>query len=188
MVKHPSESSLALFAGGELGWLRRWTIGRHVDGCNECRRDVGEFSDIRANATALGDLPDVSGVSWDRLAAEMKANIRLGLEAGECITRRREPRVIFSGRALAACVSLAALLVVSVFLERPQPRLAEIKISDPVLETSGSGIQVKDGEQGMMLLNTRARDVNYAATGSTMRARYVDADTGYVTINNVYAQ
>jgi hypothetical protein len=37
-----------------------------------------------------------------------------------------------------------------------------------------------------MLLNTRARDVNYQATGSTMRARYVDAETGYVTVNNVY--
>jgi len=39
-----------------------------------------------------------------------------------------------------------------------------------------------------MLLNSRAHDVNVTASGGTMRARYVDADTGNVTINNVYVQ
>jgi hypothetical protein len=57
-----------------------------------------------------------------------------------------------------------------------------------VLQTSGAGIQVTEGDQAMMLLNTRGRDVNYQATGGTMRARYVDAETGYVTVNNVYVQ
>ena len=85
-------------------------------------------------------------------------------------------------------MSLAALLVVSLFLERPAPRAAEVAASEPVLQTSGSGIQVTEGDQVMMLLNTRGRDVNYQATGSTMRARYVDAETGYVTVNNVYVQ
>jgi hypothetical protein len=30
--------------------------------------------------------------------------------------------------------------------------------------------------------------VDYLASGNAMRARYVDSETGYVTINNVYAQ
>ena len=182
-MTHPSEANLALFAGGELGSFQRWHVARHVAACGECRREVSEFSALRDGAAALSELPEVA---WGSLTAEMKANIRLGLEAGECVTRRSLPRVIFSARALAACVSLAALLVVSLFLERPAPRAAEIATSEPVLESSGSGIQVTEGDQAMMLLNTRARDVNYQATGSTMRARYVDAETGYVTVNNVY--
>jgi hypothetical protein len=183
MMKHPSEANLALFAGGELGSLQRWSIARHVAACVECARDVSEFSALRDEAAELSELPEVP---WGSLTAEIKANIRLGLEAGECVTRRSLPPVIFSARALAACVSLAALLVVSLFLERPAPRAVEIATSEPVLESSGSGIQVTEGDQAMMLLNTRARDVNYQATGSTMRARYVDAETGYVTVNNVY--
>ena len=189
MTKHPSEASLALFAGGELGRWRRWSLERHVAACAECRRDISDFSTLRAEASQMAELP---GISWNRLAADMKANIRLGLEAGECVTRRPVARVIFSARALAACFSLAALLVASVFLERPAPRVAEIKSSEPVLESSVAGIQVREGGQTIMLLNnTRKRDerdVDYLATGSTMRARYVDADTGNVTINNVYVQ
>jgi hypothetical protein len=102
-------------------------------------------------------------------------------------------------RALAACASLAALLVVSLLIERPaRPVAVALQPSEmAVLQTSGSGIQVTEGEQTMMLLNERAhgsgtkgdgKDVNYLATGSALRARYVDAETGYVTINNVYVQ
>ena len=40
----------------------------------------------------------------------------------------------------------------------------------------------------MMLLNPRARTVDYQASGSAMGARYVDSDTGQVTINNVYVE
>jgi anti-sigma factor RsiW len=182
-MKHPNEASLALFAGGELGRLRRWRIERHVNACAECRRDISDFSALRAEAVALAELPEIA---WNPVAAEMKANIRLGLEAGECVTRRTAGYFIFSPRAIAACVSLVALLVASVFLERPAPRAAEV--SGLVLETSGSGIQVSEGQQGIMMLNTGVRDVSYLATGTTMRARYVDKETGYVTINNVYAQ
>ena len=82
MMKHPSEANLALFAGGELGSLRRWSIARHVSACVECERGVSEFSALRDEAAELSELPEVS---WGSLTAEMKANIRLGLEAGEWI-------------------------------------------------------------------------------------------------------
>ena len=55
-----------------------------------------------------------------------------------------------------------------------------------VIEAASDGIQLKQGEQTLILKNGSARDVNYLATGDTMRARYVDSDTGQVTINNVY--
>src|ERR1700694_2046354 len=89
VMKHPSEASLALFAGGDLGRLRRGNIERHMAACSECRHDISEFSALRTDAGVLAELPELS---WDRLAAEMKANIRLGLEAGECVTEHTAPR------------------------------------------------------------------------------------------------
>jgi anti-sigma factor RsiW len=180
---------LALFAGGELGSFWRWRVERHVAACAACRGEVSEFSELRAAVPGMIEPPDTS---WTKLAAEMKANIRLGLEAGECVSAGRSERHgIFSVRALAVCGSLA-LLLVAFLLERPTPKVEPVKVSEAAfLESSGSGIQVKTGDQAIMLLNTRARnahDVNYLASGNAMRARYVDTETGYVTINNVYAQ
>jgi len=183
MRKHPSEANLALFAGGDLSRWARWNVQRHVAICDECRRDMSDFSALRAQAAVLAEVPEVT---WDPMAGEMKANIRLGLEAGECVSPHHVSRMVFSPRALAACVSLAALLVASVFLERPAPRGTDMKTSEPVLETSGSGIQLRDGDRGIMLMNRHAHQVNDLATGSTMRESYVDSETGLVTINNVY--
>jgi hypothetical protein len=185
MRKHPSEANLALFAGGELSRWTRWNVERHIEMCDECRRDVSDFSTLRSQVSVLEDLPEVA---WKPLAAEMRANIRLGLEAGECVTPHPVARMVFSPRALAACVSLAALLVASVFLERPVPRGTDIKTSEPVLETSGSGIQLRAGDQGMVLLNRHAHEVNDLATGRAMQQSYVDSETGLVTINNVYVE
>ena len=60
-----------------------------------------------------------------------------------------------------------------------------------VVQTTDGGIQVRDGGHALRLLHAKAedRDVTYTvgAQGS-MRARYVDPDTGNVTINNVYAE
>jgi hypothetical protein len=183
MRKHPSEANLALLAGGELSRWTRWNVERHVGMCDECRREISDFSALRAKSAVLADLPEVA---WSPLAAEMKANIRLGLEAGECVSPHPVSRMVFSPRALAACVSLAALLVASVFLERPAPHGTDIRTSEPVLETSGAGIQLRAGDQGIVLLNRRAYEVNDLATGRAMQQSYVDSETGLVTINNVY--
>ena len=57
----------------------------------------------------------------------MKANIRLGLAAGECVRNDRaaagEPISWLGTRALVAYASIAALVTASVLLERPAPRL-----------------------------------------------------------------
>ena len=185
MSRHPSEASLALLAGGELSPWRRWGVARHVGGCEQCRREVAEFSGMREEVRATADSPEVS---WNSLATEMRANIRLGLEAGECVTSHAAAHGVFSLRAMVACGSLVMLLVVGFLIEQPAPRTLEPKTAEAVLETNGSGIQVTEGSQAMMLLNASSRDVQYEAGGSTMGARYVNSDTGQVTINNVYVQ
>lgn len=186
-MKHPNQATLALHAGGDLGFLARWRTNRHLSGCERCRDEVREYETLREIIPELREIPDVP---WNRLAAEMKANIRLGLEAGECV-RSEEPPLrehpLFTGtRAAVALASVLALLVTGLMLERPVPGPAD---EGAVVQATANGIQVRHGRDALRIMNNGAQNVTYSpdAQGG-MRARYVDPETGYVTINNVYAE
>jgi hypothetical protein len=183
-MRHPSEADLALYAGGDLRWLERWKIGRHVAGCDRCRVELEAYDDLRSELPELNALP---GLNWDRLEAEMRANIRLGLEAGRCVRLGSDhPRRRSGGRALVACATAAALLIAGVALQRPRPKL---QITGVELGATANGIQLRDGDRALTLLHSGARDVTYSAGAQgAMRARYIDSETGQVTINNVYVQ
>lgn len=191
-MKHPSEATLALHAGNDLGLLARWRLERHLAGCDACRDEVQSFVSAREIAPELAETPEIA---WNRLAAEMKANIRLGLAAGECVRSEAAgsgSAVLPGFRPAVAVASLVALMATGVLLDRPRPHPMVAKQQGVVLQHTSDGIQVRDGSEaiGLMHVNVRdARDVTYTvgAQGS-MRARYVDPDTGYVTINNVYAE
>jgi hypothetical protein len=140
-------------------------------------------------APELGEIPEVP---WGRLAAEMKANIRLGLAAGECVRAEEKPlhHSLFSGaRALVAVASVIALVVTGFVLERPGP--VPPSLDGVIVQSTKDGIQVREGVRALRLLHTgvKDKDVMYSvgAQGS-MRARYVDPETGNVTITNVYAE
>lgn len=191
-MKHPDQAKLALHAGGDLRFFDRWRVERHLAGCERCRDEADAFA---ATLEILPELAEIPEVPWNRLAAEMKANIRLGLEAGECV-RAAEPRLgetrFFTGaRAAVALASVVALLVTGLMLERPAP----LTTADEglVFQATPDGIQVRKGGQALRLMNPGqldpAQPVMYSpdAQGS-MRARYVDPQTGYVTTNSVYAE
>ncbi len=187
-MKHPDQASLALHAGGDLGWFARWRVERHVQQCDQCREEVDAFAATREIFTDLAEIPEVP---WNRLAAEMKANIRLGLEAGECVRSGDVPlrdNPWFTGaRAAVALASIAALLVTGVMLTTPQ---VTVSAQDTVVQAMDGGIQVRHGGQAMRLMNPDDLGPNQRVMYSTdaqgsMRARYVDPDTGNVTINRV---
>jgi hypothetical protein len=194
-MKHPSQATLALYAGGDLGRWARWRAERHLEDCDECRGEIAGFAAVREIVPELSEIPDVS---WNRLAAEMKANIRLGLAAGECVrggreSNRRHP--LFSGpRAAVAVASMVALLVTGLMLERPVPRGHDAgtfhaeRNEGGMVESVAHGIRVEQGGQALQLMHPGVDNVTYSvgAQGS-MRARYVNQD-GYVTINNVYVE
>jgi hypothetical protein len=183
---------LALYAGADLGFLARWRTERHLRHCDGCRNEVDAFETTRR---ILPDLTEIPEVPWNRLAAEMKANIRLGLAAGECV-RESQPALregpLFAGaRAVVAMGSVAALLVTGIVLEHPAP--VPVPDEGMVVQATANGIQVRRGGQALRLMNPgelgSGQRVTYSpdAEGS-MRARYVDPKTGYVTINNVYVE
>jgi hypothetical protein len=143
---------------------------------------------------------------WNRLAAEMKANIRLGLAAGECVRMTDVPlrRSLFSGaRAAVALAIVAALMVTGLLLEHPIPRRNfaqgmpysapgipySLPLDGVVVQSTGYGIEVGEGKQLLELRHLGAESVTYSVNAQgSIRARVVDPKTGYVTINNVYVE
>lgn len=196
-MKHPSQPTLALYAGKDLGWFASRRAERHVARCRECRQAVEAFAALHDDLVGFVEVP---ALSWSRLAGEMKANIRLGLAAGECVRGELSavPLTWISGlRAAMACAGMVVLVAAGLLLDRSTPPVPPLAADESlVLRATASGIELNQGGQSMSLLHVRASqgpggrlDVTYSAGAQgSMRARYVDLDTGNVTINNVYVQ
>lgn len=188
-MRHPNQATLALHAGGDLGPFRRWMTARHLAHCTPCREEIAGFEEMRELLPELAALPDIS---WNRMAAEIKANIRLGLEAGECVraaeTPIRRSASMAGWRAAVAFSSIVLLVGGCMVLEHPSPMV--VHAAGTTVQSTGYGIQVQTGDERMLgLMNGGAQKVTYTldAQGS-MGARYIDPETGSVTINTVYAQ
>ena len=192
-MKHPSQSTLALYAGKDLGWFAARRAERHVARCRECRQAVEAFAGLHDDLVGFVEVP---ALSWSRLAAEMKANIRLGLAAGECVRGEQTAAsfspfgILSSARTLTACASVMALVAAGLLLQRSTPPLQTASAGEgAVLRTTPNGIELNQGGQTLSLLHVRSGDVTYSAGAQgSMRAGYVDSDTGNVTINNLYVQ
>jgi len=197
-VKHPSVSNLALFAGGELPWWTRWTLGRHIDACDQCRREIEAFREVQSAARFEADeIP--AGVNWDRLAAEMRANIRLGIEASDAISayapapaEPQAPTLSWRMAALAGGFVLLVSLGYWMGAVRKSEQLAALRGPEPiVVEASERGVGMSDGSKGMELqgprTNPRAAIVTVSTTGAA-GAQYVDEETGQITVNQVYVE
>jgi hypothetical protein len=182
-VQHPSSTDLAMLAGGDCGFARAFLLHRHVRQCPECSAEVTEFSALRVETA--DSMP--AGLDWESLASEMRANIRVGLEAGACVRQSVVAHRSWSPRLAIACASLVALAGTGIFFSRHQNRL-EVRSATPVLQSTAEGVEVRAGSNSLELLNRKASitDQTVGAQGQ-IGVRYVD-DTGAVTINNVYLQ
>lgn len=201
-MRHPQEPRIALYAGGELGPLDRWSIGRHVARCNSCLGLAQAYAEDRA-AIRREALTLPEHLDWDRLAAEMKANIHVGLAAGECVSGVRDRRRLVPWRPALIAGGLSAVLISGWFLNVPAESRASLARgierlwNRPTaaadrgisLEATRNGIQVSERGSALTMMHAGANPaVVVVNTRGSLRARYVDDDTGQVTITNVYAQ
>ena len=185
-MRHPDANALALRAGGDLTGWNRWRVDRHLRHCETCREEVAAIESMREMLPELAELP---GLPWESMAAEMTANIRLGLEAGECV-RQPEPtpaRYVPRLRPALAAVALAALAIAAVVVERP--RLTRGAGQDApenlAVQTAPDGI----GNQEMKLMYHGAQDVQVSASaGGSVSGRYTDPDTGVMTVIQIDGQ
>lgn len=187
MIGHLSDEKLALLAGDDLKGFSRWTAHRHIHHCEICRMALDEFKATREEFRwAAGDLPP--GVNWNRLSAEIHANIHVGLEAAECVTPAPQSSEPIGWRATIAFASLATVVLVGWYLSVPMmiPRpFASVTSDSFVVEATPAGVELKQGAQGFTLLNPRTDHVTYSVDTTGARAQYVDMDTGQVTITHV---
>ncbi len=192
---HPADKTLALFAGGDLGLWTRLRIGGHVRGCEECGRHVEQYRAMRDFLDAgREELP--RSVEWSALAAEMKANIRLGLAAGRCVAEPDREPIRLPWRTPAAAVPVLLLVLLGWILQTVPPpaivapsQVRGMQAAGVVLDGGAGSIGVEQDGRGFRLMHPRAaQSIMSSVGGESIRARYVDADTGQVTISHVYAE
>lgn len=186
---HLNQTELALLAGNDVSLAGRIRMNWHVRSCPDCQQEVAAFRRARRSYKEES-LAMPAGLDWNRLSAEMSANVKLGLEAGQIVARpneRYEGPVLaerLGWRAAVVTASLTVTVMTGWWLYRPP--LAPTGV---VLSANQSGIEWKQEDRTMRLTNPRTDAALVSvSTGGVMRARYVDEDTGQVTINNVYAQ
>jgi len=190
---HPPIDELALYSGRDCGLLDKWRIARHVATCSQCTSDVEAFRSAEKKLhAAVGEMP--FGVNWDRLSEEMTANIHLGLEAGECVAPPKAPPVRLDWRAAIVMAGLAGALV-GAWVLNPISRhgTGELALRPPKVElrTTSAGLELNENGNSLVLLHGPGRSQQPAmivSSPGSLRARYVDADTGQITIKNVYSE
>lgn len=184
-MKHPDTDDLALYAGGDLGIARRWRVARHISRCAACRSQVEAFqADSEWLADAGSQLPD--GIGWSRLAGEMRANIQVGLAAGEAVASPEPESPRLGWRAAAALASITLVVVSGWWLHLPRP---DREAGDILLAATSTGIELTEQDSALTLMHSASDPVlvTVSVRGS-MTARFVDDETGMITINNVYAE
>ena len=186
---HPNEIQLSLYAGGDVNLLERIRTGLHVRGCESCRAEVESLQRGRTELRRAADeLP--ANLNWERLAAEMTGNIRVGLAAGECVAPVLGKSDRMGWRAAAVLASGTALIMTAWWLNIPPAKHMAANGNGVRLEATAAGIEMKQNGGALVLLNPNAGSGStvFVSTPGSLRARYVNAETGQVTINNVYAQ
>jgi hypothetical protein len=208
-MTHPDEGRLALLAGRDTGFWDQWTVGRHVRRCQTCRETLKSFQQLRLNLKPqLDHMPP--GVNWDRLAAEMKANIHVGLAAGECVDEPGSRAAAWTAwwKPATAVTALLFIAISSFWMKVPRDeqralarniaklwsRGAPPELERVVyLEADRNGIQIKENGAALTIMHpavstASATPIVSVSTQGSLRARYIDDDTGQITITNVYAQ
>ncbi len=210
-MKHPSETQLALLAGGDLSFRERWRVRRHVSRCAQCENELHALMLASEQVRQVSaELP--RGLDWNRLAEEMQGNIRVGLAAGQAIAAFdkpaavRRPRLAWNAGTVIACATVLFVFAFWVNLPRPQAehlaqalhriaahgignmaQPAALQPDDVVLEASSTGIEVKENGGTLSLMHPRSdgATVSVSMQGSA-GVRFIDSDTGQVTTNKVY--
>ena len=207
MSRHVMETDLALYAAGDLPLWRRMLAAIHVRRCGDCRELVEALrADRKELRESADDMP--GSVDWDQLAAEMTANIRVGLAAGECVTPRERKTTTFTWQPAAIALGVIVLMAGAWWLNIPSRDTEAIGHAIRTIATGGRGVAPAQPDErgpvvgassaGVELLENGGRlgieqsglrpAMFTVSTQGSASARYIDQDTGQVTITATYVQ
>ncbi len=200
---HPIAEKLALFSRGDLPWVEHWKCGRHVARCRVCEGEVARFrfaTEHLQNEAAAQTLTGFEAITdWTRLEREMLGNIGVGVAAARCVGEVGHRRTTHFRRA-AVILGLLVLFAIGWLTHIPQAQNVRLMASlrqlvatprasgkNTVLRTSRDGISVRAQGATLTIMHPRSAVVSLSGA-SSVRARYVDEDSGEVTITSVYGQ
>ncbi len=200
---HPRPDTLALYSSGDLPFARRLRTRYHVRRCADCEQQVFLFRSSKVELKREASGQTLTGfeaiTDWTRLEREMLGNIGVGVAAARCIDKVGRGHAVLSRVALVAGLMglfvagwvthipreqtehLAASLRRVVGMERPP------MITGTVLRTTPEGIAVRAQGATLTIMHPPSAVVSLSGA-SAVSARYVDEETGQVTITKVYGQ
>ena len=199
---HPVPESLALYARRDLPLFANLRVKAHLLQCAGCEQQVESLADMvravreEAGAETLSTVEAVAG--WKRLESEMLGNIVVGVAAARCIENVGHKRAWLFRMAIAG--GLAALFVVGWITHIPGEqtdhlvasvsRAIGVRQNAPplnLLQATPNGIEVRSQGVTLKILHPSSAYVSLSGI-SSMQARYVDEQSGQLTITNVYGQ
>ena len=197
---HPAGELLALYPRGDLSLFSRLRVRAHLLQCAACRDQIALFASaaLELKREAAGEtLTAFEAIAdWGRLEREMLGNIVVGVAAARCIEKVGRKRVWLPRFAIGTGLSILFVAgwlthipreetdrLVSTFSRffgiGPQRGLGD------VVRTTPNGIAVR--AEGVTLTILHPSTAVVAVSGSSsVEARYVDQQTGQLTITNVY--
>lgn len=210
MSRHIPEADLALYISKDLSSWKYVLVGLHTASCESCRARMEGYRAGRRDLQAkAAEIP--AGEDWDRLGAEMTANIRVGLAAGECVAPRRSKPQVWGWKPVAIAAAAMVLLGSAFWLNLPASdaqflagrvkaifqgsgtnRFRRVRGGEEhgaVVEASSDGIELRENGIPVSIPQAASRPLSITVSARGFAsARYVDADTGQMTITGVYVQ
>lgn len=202
MIHHPSSEVLALFASADLPWIDRLKVARHVSGCESCDRELALARASMVELKHQARTETLTGfeavADWSRLEREMEGNIIVGLAAARCIGK--DPRTPGILRKLGYASALGVLFMLAWVTHVPPVQSSRIvgvirsafagyhrqsEYHGPILRTQPGGIMVGSQDGSLTIFHPASAVVSMSGT-SSVEARYIDDETGQVTITDVY--
>jgi hypothetical protein len=185
--RHPKDKDLALFAGGDASRWKQFRIRRHVKGCSRCASLMNGYHAQREELSSLANMPE--WLDWDGLAAEMRGNISVGIEAARIVDVPAAPRERLGWQPAFVMAMLVMLVLGGWWYYFPHRGLQTRSDAPVILGATQQGIEMRQGDRALALMHSEAEDVSYSVDGGgSVRASYVDSETGNVTISHVYAE
>ena len=200
---HPRLATLALYSRGDLGWTTRLRVGHHLRSCDACDSKVLQFRSAESELKREAATQTLTGfeaiTDWARLEREMLGNIGVGVAAARCIENVGRKRLLTS-RGVWVTIALAVLFAAGWFMNIPSEQREHLTASvrrtmgieatplpGSVVKTTREGIAVRAQGATFTILHPPSALVSLAGS-SSLGARYVDEQTGQVTITNVYGE
>ncbi len=201
-AEHPGVEILSLYSAGDLPFLLHFRTGRHVRKCAGCEQQVLSLKAAKGELRREAHAEILTGfeaiTDWHALENDMLGNIRVGVAASRCIEKVGRARSFSSRLAWGAGMTalFAAGWMSRIPAEDNQRIISALRravgleqppFNGTVVRSTPGGITVRAQGATLTLLHPQSAVVSMSSPAS-VTARYVDDDSGQVTITNVYGQ